>query len=231
MSDLLDRHEASLGIKKFDLLIDWGWFYFITRPMFWLIDFIKPHHRQFRHRHSVRHRLVKIAFFPLANSLLHVDGEMKKLQPQMESDAGALQGRSRKQQQEMMALYKREKINPVAGCLPMVIQIPVFFALYKVLLSRSRCGRRRSSAGSGILSQPDPTNIFNLFGLVPWDPTHMPLIGSFLRLGIWPIIMGLSMWIQMKINPDAARSGAEADVRLHADHLHLHARRRSRRAS
>src|SRR6476661_1849421 len=202
VSDLLDRYESGLGIKKFDLLIDWGWFYFITRPMFKLIDFFYRIIGYFGLAILCVTLLVKIAFFPLANRSYMSMARMKAMQPQMKALQERYKDDRAKQQQELMALYKREKINPVAGCLPVVIQIPVFFSLYKVLFVTIEMRQAPFFGWIKDLSQPDPTNIFTLFGLVPWDPTHIPLIGSFLWLGIWPIIMGLSMWIQMKMNPE-----------------------------
>ena len=202
VSDLLDRYESGLGIKKFDLLIDWGWFYFITRPMFKLIDFFYRIIGNFGLAILCVTLLVKIAFFPLANRSYMSMARMKAMQPQMKALQERYKDDRAKQQQELMALYKREKINPVAGCLPVVIQIPVFFSLYKVLFVTIEMRQAPFFGWIKDLSQPDPTNIFTLFGLVPWDPTHIPLIGSFLWLGIWPIIMGLSMWIQMKMNPE-----------------------------
>ena len=224
VSDLLDRYESGLGIKKFDLLIDWGWFYFITRPMFKLIDFFYRIIGNFGLAILCVTLLVKIAFFPLANRSYMSMARMKAMQPQMKALQERYKDDRAKQQQELMALYKREKINPVAGCLPVVIQIPVFFSLYKVLFVTIEMRQAPFFGWIKDLSQPDPTNIFTLFGLVPWDPTHIPLIGSFLWLGIWPIIMGLSMWISDEDESRADRPRAEADVRLHADHLHLHAR-------
>jgi YidC/Oxa1 family membrane protein insertase len=106
-----------------------------------------------------------------------------------------------KQQQEMMELYKKQKINPLAGCLPIAIQIPVFFSLYKVLFITIEMRHAPFYGWIKDLSAPDPTNIFTLFGLIPWDPTHLPLVGSFLVLGVWPLIMGVTMWFQMKLNP------------------------------
>jgi len=202
VSDLLDRYESGLGIKKFDLLIDWGWFYFITRPMFKLIDFFYRIIGNFGLAILCVTLLVKIAFFPLANRSYMSMARMKAMQPQMKALQERYKDDRAKQQQELMALYKREKINPVAGCLPVVIQIPVFFSLYKVLFVTIEMRQAPFFGWIKDLSQPDPTNIFTLFGLVPWDPTHIPLIGSFLWLGIWPIIMGLSMWIQMKMNAE-----------------------------
>jgi YidC/Oxa1 family membrane protein insertase len=202
VSDLLDRYESGLGIKKFDLLIDWGWFYFITRPMFKLIDFFYRLIGNFGLAILCVTLLVKIAFFPLANRSYMSMARMKAMQPQMKALQERYKDDRAKQQQELMALYKREKINPVAGCLPVIIQIPVFFSLYKVLFVTIEMRQAPFFGWIRDLSQPDPTNIFTLFGLIPWNPTHLPLIGSFLWLGIWPLIMGLSMFIQMKMNPE-----------------------------
>jgi YidC/Oxa1 family membrane protein insertase len=202
VSDLLDRYESTLGIKKFDLLIDWGWFYFITRPMFKVIDFFYRLIGNFGIAILCVTLLVKIIFFPLANRSYMSMARMKAMQPQMKALQERYKDDRAKQQQELMALYKREKINPVAGCLPVVIQIPVFFSLYKVLFVTIEMRQAPFFGWIRDLSQPDPTNIFTLFGLIPWNPTHLPLIGSFLWLGIWPLIMGLSMFIQMKMNPE-----------------------------
>jgi YidC/Oxa1 family membrane protein insertase len=202
VSDLLDQYESGLGIKKFDLLIDWGWFYFITRPMFKLIDFFYRLIGNFGLAILCVTLLVKIVFFPLANRSYMSMARMKAMQPQMKAIQERFKDDRAKQQQELMALYKREKINPVAGCLPVIIQIPVFFSLYKVLFVTIEMRQAPFFGWIRDLSQPDPTNIFTLFGLIPWDPTHIPLIGSFLWLGIWPLIMGISMFIQMKMNPE-----------------------------
>jgi YidC/Oxa1 family membrane protein insertase len=202
VSELLDHYESVLGIKKFNLLIDWGWFYFITRPMFKVIDFFYRLIGNFGIAILCVTLLVKIIFFPLANRSYMSMARMKAMQPQMKALQERFKDDRAKQQQELMALYKREKINPVAGCLPVVIQIPVFFSLYKVLFVTIEMRQAPFFGWIQDLSQPDPTNIFTLFGLIPWNPTHLPLIGSFLWLGIWPLIMGLSMFIQMKMNPE-----------------------------
>jgi YidC/Oxa1 family membrane protein insertase len=202
VSELLDQYESSLGIKKFNLLIDWGWFYFITRPMFKVIDFFYRLIGNFGLAILCVTLLVKIIFFPLANRSYMSMARMKAMQPQMKALQERYKDDRAKQQQELMALYKREKINPVAGCLPVIIQIPVFFSLYKVLFVTIEMRQAPFFGWIRDLSQPDPTNIFTLFGLIPWDPTHIPLIGSFLWLGIWPLIMGFSMFVQMKMNPE-----------------------------
>jgi YidC/Oxa1 family membrane protein insertase len=198
----LEAYESSLGIKKFDLLIDWGYFYFITRPMFDLLDFIYHFVGNFGLAILCITVLVKAVFFPLANRSYLSMAKMKNMQPQMTAIRERYPDDKAKQQQEIMEIYKREKINPVAGCLPIVIQIPVFFALYKVIFITIEMRQAPFFGWIRDLSQPDPTNIFNLFGLLPYDPTHLPLIGHFLAIGIWPLIMGFSMFLQMKMNPE-----------------------------
>ena len=127
--------------------------------------------------------------------------KMKAVQPEMAMIRERFADDKMKQQQAMMELYKKEKINPVAGCLPIAIQIPVFFSLYKVLFITIEMRHAPFFGWIHDLSAPDPTNIFTLFGLIPFDPTIMPMVGSFLHLGAWPVIMGVTMWVQMKLNP------------------------------
>ena len=198
----IDDYQAKFGIKNFDLIIDWGWFYFITKPLFWLIDFIFKFVGNFGVAILIVTVLVKAAFFPLANRSYVSMAKMKGAQPQMNAIRERWPDDKQKQQQELMELYKREKINPVAGCLPVVIQIPVFFALYKVIFITIEMRQAPFFGWIKDLSSPDPTNVFNLFGLIPFDPTTMPVVGSFLHLGVWPLIMGVSMFVQMKMNPE-----------------------------
>ena len=200
----IDNYASKLGIKKFDLMIDWGWFYFITKPMFLADRRDLQFRRQFRRRDPDRHGLVKLAFFPLANRSYSSMAKMKKIQPQIAALKDLYPDDKVKQQQEQMALFKREGVNPVAGCLPMVIQIPVFFALYKVIFITIEMRHAPFFGWIRDLSAPDPTNVFTLFGLIPWDPTALPVFGHFLALGIWPLIMGVSMFFQMKMNPEPA---------------------------
>jgi len=145
--------------------------------------------------------LIKIVFFPLANKSYASMAKMKAVQPEMVAIRERYADDKMKQQQAMMELYKKEKINPVAGCLPIVVQIPVFFALYKVLFVTIEMRHAPFFGWIKDLAAPDPTNLFTLFGLIPWSPEHLPLIGPFLVLGIWPLIMGVTMWLQMKLNP------------------------------
>ena len=199
---VLDQYEADLGIKKFDLLIDWGWFYFITKPMFRLLDIIYKFTGNFGVAILIVTVLIKGAFFPLANRSYLSMAKMKAVQPQIAALRERYPDDKVKQQQEQMELFKREKINPVAGCLPMLIQVPVFFSLYKVLFITIEMRHAPFFGWIKDLSAPDPTNVFNLFGLLPYDPTTLPIVGHFLAIGIWPLIMGFSMFIQMKMNPE-----------------------------
>ena len=198
----IDEYQNSLKIKNFDLMIDWGWFYFITKPLFWLIDHIFKLVGNFGVAILIVTVLVKGAFFPLANRSYLSMAKMKAAQPQMEAIKTRYPDDKQKQQLEIMELYKKQGINPVAGCLPIALQIPVFFALYKVIFITIEMRQSPFFGWIRDLSAPDPTNIFNLFGLIPFDPTTMPVIGHFLALGIWPLIMGVSMFIQMKMNPE-----------------------------
>jgi len=198
---LVDSYEKNLDIKRFDLLIDWGWFYFITRPMFKALDFFFHLFGNFGIAILLVTVLVKLIFFPLANKSYASMAKMKAIQPKMQELREKYPDDKMKQQQELMELYKKEKINPLAGCLPIVVQIPVFFALYKVLFVTIEMRHAPFFGWIKDLSAPDPTNIFNLVGLIPFDPTTIPVVGHYLHLGIWPLIMGITMWVQMKMNP------------------------------
>ncbi|MFL9824962.1 membrane protein insertase YidC [Rhodoplanes sp. SY1] len=197
----VDAYDAALKLNRFELLIDWGWFYFITKPMFWTIDFLFQWTHNFGVAILLVTVLIKILFFPLANKSYASMAKMKAVQPQMQALRERYPDDKVKQQQELMELYKREKINPIAGCWPVLIQIPVFFALYKVLFVTIEMRHAPFFGWIHDLSAPDPTTVFNLFGLLPFDPTVVPVIGSFLHLGAWPLIMGVTMWVQMKLNP------------------------------
>ena len=198
---VVDNYDRTLHLNRFELLIDWGWFYFITKPMFMVIDFFFRWTHNFGVAILIVTVLVKALFFPLANKSYASMAKMKAVQPQMAVIKERWPDDKIKQQQELMELYKREKINPIAGCLPMVIQIPVFFALYKVLFVTIEMRHAPFFGWIRDLSAPDPTNVFNLFGLLPFDPTLLPVVGSFLHIGAWPLIMGVTMWAQMKLNP------------------------------
>ena len=194
-------YNKQLGLNHFDLLIDWGWFYFITKPMFLGLDFFYHVVGNFGIAILLVTVIVKLLFFPLANKSYASMAKMKSVQPQLQALKERYPDDKVKQQQEMMEIYKKEKINPIAGCLPVAIQIPVFFSLYKVLFVTIEMRHAPFYGWIKDLSAPDPTNLFTLFGLLHFDPTQLPVFGHYLALGIWPIIMGITMWVQMKLNP------------------------------
>ena len=187
--------ETKYGIDGFNYMIDWGWFYFLTKPFFYLLDWLKGMVGNFGIAILIATVLVKAAVFPLANKSYASMSKMKKLQPEMEKLKQEYPDDKMKQQQAMMELYKREKVSPLSGCLPVVVQIPIFFALYKVILTSIELRHAPFFGWVQDLSAPDPTSLFNLFGLIPWTPPHM------LMIGVWPIIMGITMWLQMRLNP------------------------------
>lgn len=191
----LDAYEENLGIKQFELLIDWGWFYFLTKPLFYVIDYLFNLVGNFGVAILLVTVIIKLIFFPLANKSYVSMSKMKLVQPQMVEIRDRYKDDKQKQQQALMELYKKEKINPLAGCLPVLVQIPVFFALYKVLFVTIEMRHAPFFGWIQDLSAPDPTSLFNLFGLIPWDPPQL------LMLGIWPLIMGITMFVQMKMNP------------------------------
>ncbi|HZL30360.1 MAG TPA: membrane protein insertase YidC [Pseudolabrys sp.] len=198
---VVNAYEKELNLNRFDLLIDWGWFYFITKPLFQLIDWLYHLVGNFGIAILLVTVMIKAAFFPLANISYASMAKMKAVQPQMAALKARYPDDKAKQQQELMALYKKEKINPLAGCLPIAIQIPVFFSLYKVLFVTIEMRHAPFFGWIHDLSAPDPTNIFTLFGLIPFDPTQVPVVGHFLHIGAWGLIMGITMWAQMKLNP------------------------------
>lgn len=191
----VERYQTELGVTKFDLMIDWGWFYFITKPLFYLMELINSVLHNFGFTILALTLIVKAAFFPLANKSYESMAKMKKLQPEMERLRERYKDDKARQQQELMALYQKEKINPLAGCLPILIQIPVFFALYKVLFITIDMRHAPFVGWIQDLSAPDPTSLFNLFGLIPFA------VPEFLHIGAWPLVMGLTMWLQMQLNP------------------------------
>ncbi|WP_439923943.1 membrane protein insertase YidC [Nitrobacter sp. JJSN] len=197
----LGGYNKQLSLNHFDLLIDWGWFYFITKPMFLALDFFFHLFGNFGIAILLVTVLVKLIFFPLANKSYASMAKMKAVQPQINALKERFPDDKMKLQQEMMEIYKKEKINPISGCLPVVLQIPVFFSLYKVLFVTIEMRHAPFFAWIKDLSAPDPTHIFNLFGLLPYDPSLVPLLGPYLAIGAWPIIMGITMWFQMKLNP------------------------------
>ncbi|MGE0502576.1 MAG: membrane protein insertase YidC [Rhizobiaceae bacterium] len=191
----VDGYEESRGIRQFELLIDWGWFYFITKPMFWLIDWLYRLIGNFGVAILATTVIVKAIFFPLANKSYVSMANMKKMQPKIMELREKHADDRMKQQQAMMELYKTEKINPLAGCWPILIQIPVFFALYKVLYVTIEMRHAPFFGWIQDLAAPDPTSIFNLFGLLPFA------VPAYLLIGVWPLIMGVTMFLQMRMNP------------------------------
>ena len=193
--DIIDGYAENLNIDKFDLAIDWGWFYFFTKNFFFAIDYFFKLTGNFGIAIILITVCIRIVFFPLANYSFRSMAKMKVLQPEMMRLKELHKDDKMKLQQETMALYKKEKVNPVSGCLPVFIQIPFFFAIYKVLFVTLEMRHQPFFGWIKDLSERDPTSIFNLFGLIPWDPP------SFLIIGVWPCLMGLSMYIQQKLNP------------------------------
>ncbi len=191
----IDAYEKDRQIRQFELLIDWGWFYFITKPMFWLIDWLYKLLGNFGLAILGTTVLVKLVFFPLANKSYVSMANMKKVQPKMLEIREKYADDKMKQQQAMMELYKTEKINPLAGCWPVLIQIPVFFALYKVLYITIEMRHAPFFGWIQDLAAPDPTSLFNLFGLLPFA------VPEYLHIGVWPLIMGVTMFLQMRMNP------------------------------
>ena len=193
--NVIDGYAEDLKINKFDLAIDWGFMYFITKPLFFALDYFFKLLGNYGLAIIAVTICIRLAFFPLANFSFKSMGKMKLLAPEMARLKELHKDDKMKLQQEMMALYKKEKVNPMSGCLPILVQIPVFFALYKVLFVTIEMRHMPFYGWIQDLSDRDPTSIFNLFGLIPWDPP------SFLLIGAWPVAMGITMWIQQKLNP------------------------------
>ena len=193
--DVIDGYSEKLKIDKFDLVIDWGFLYFITKPLFFGIDYFFKLFGNYGLAIIAITICIRLAFFPLANFSFRSMAKMKALQPEMVRLKELHKDDKMKLQQEMMALYKKEKVNPMSGCLPILVQIPVFFALYKVLFVTIEMRQMPFYGWIHDLSERDPTSLFNLFGLLPYD------VPSFLVIGAWPVAMGASMWVQQKLNP------------------------------
>ncbi len=196
--ETIDGYAADQNINKFDLVIDWGWFYFFTKPLFFVIDYLFKFSGNFGYAIVLLTIAIRLIFYPLANFSFKSMAKMKAVQPEMMRLKELHKDDKVKLQQEMMALYRKEKINPASGCLPVLIQIPFFFAIYKMLFISLEMRHQPFFGWIKDLSAADPTTIFNLFGLIPWDPP------SFMIIGIWPILMGASMWVQQKLNPAPA---------------------------
>jgi len=193
--NVVDGYAETYAIPRFDRLIDWGWFYFLTKPLFFALDYFYKLVGNFGVSILIVTIIIKLLLFPLANKSYVAMSKMKLLAPEMQRIKERYGDDRMRQQQAMMELYKKEKVNPASGCLPILVQIPIFFALYKVLFITIEMRHAPFFGWIRDLSAPDPTSIFNLFGLIPWEPP------AFLMIGIWPIIMGITMWVQMKLNP------------------------------
>ncbi|MBE7635416.1 membrane protein insertase YidC [Sneathiella sp. P13V-1] len=196
--DLLDDYEKNLEVDRLELAIDWGWFYFLTKPLYMALDFMHGHVGNMGIAILIITVFIKLFLLPLAHKSYVSMSKMKKLQPEMTKLRERFGDDRQKLNEEMMALYKKEKANPAAGCLPIIIQIPIFFALYKVLYVTLLMRHEPFYGWIKDLSAPDPTSMFNLFGLIPWDPPQM------LMIGVLPVLMGLSMFLQQKFNPQPA---------------------------
>ncbi len=195
---MIDAYRDKLGIDRFDLTIDWGYFSFFTKPLFWLLEWLYVQLGNFGLSILVLTVIVKAVFFPLANKSYAAMSKMKALQPEMEKMKQRYGEDRQRLNQEMMQLYKREKVNPAAGCLPIVVQIPVFFALYKVLYTSIEMRHQPFFGWIKDLSAPDPLTILTGFGLFHWQ---VPEMLHFFNIGIWPLIMGVTMFMQQKLNP------------------------------
>ena len=192
--NIIDGYAENLKINKFDLVIDWGFMYFITKPLFFALDYFFKLLGNYGLAIIAVTVCIRLAFFPLANFSFKSMGKMKLLAPEMKRLKEVHKDKM-ELQKAMMALYKKEKVNPMSGCLPILVQIPVFFAFYKILFVTLEMRHMPFYGWIRDLSDRDPTSVFNLFGLIPWDPP------SFLLIGAWPIIMGITMFIQQKLNP------------------------------
>ncbi|HRK24879.1 MAG TPA: membrane protein insertase YidC, partial [Beijerinckiaceae bacterium] len=196
--EVIDRYESQFKITSFDKTIDWGWFHFLTRPLFKLMDMINKVFGNFGVAILIVTVIVKLVFFPLANKSYRSMAMMKDAAPEMQAIRERFADDRVRQQQEMMELYKKKQINPMAGCLPILVQIPVFFALYKVIYITIEMRQAPFFGWIKDLSAPDPTSIFNLFGLLPYAVPNW----SMFQVGVWPVLMGITMWLQMKMNPE-----------------------------
>ena len=191
----IDAYAANEKIEKLDLIIDWGWFYFFTKPLFFAVDYFFKLTGNFGIAIILVTAIIRLIFFPLSNYSFKSMAKMKAVQPEMARLKDLHKDDKVKLQQAIMSLYKKEQINPASGCLPVLIQIPFFFAIYKMLFISLEMRHQPFFGWIKDLSAPDPTSLFNLFGLLPFNPP------SFLIIGVWPILMGLTMFLQQKLNP------------------------------
>ncbi len=192
---LIDDYIKNLNVNKLDLSVDFGWFYFLTKPLFYALNYLSVLFSNFGVGIIILTIFIRILLFPLANKSFKSMNSMRLLTPEIKRLRERFKDDKQKMNQEMFALYREKKINPAAGCLPILIQIPIFFALYKVLFVSIEMRHAPFFGWIKDLSAPDPTSIFNLFGLIPFDTP------AFLTIGVWPLLMGLTMYLQQKINP------------------------------
>jgi YidC/Oxa1 family membrane protein insertase len=198
---IIDAYHEKYGFDRFDLTIDWGWFRFLTKPLFWLMEWLYEKTGNFGVAILILTVIVKAIFFPLANKSYAAMSKMKALQPEMEKLKERFGEDRQRMNQELMQLYRREKVNPAAGCLPIVVQIPVFFALYKVLYTTIEMRHQPFFGWIKDLAAPDPLTIFTGFGLFHWQ---VPEFLHFFNIGLWPLLMGVTMYLQQKLNPAPA---------------------------
>jgi YidC/Oxa1 family membrane protein insertase len=200
--DTLRGYESAYGIARFDYAVDWGWFIFLTQPLFWLLDKIYRYVGNFGFAIIAATVVIRGVLYPLANASFKSMNKMKKVQPEMERLKQRFGDDQQKLQQEMMELYKREKVNPLSGCLPLLVQFPILFSFYKVQLVTIEMFHAPFYGWIKDLSAPDPTSILNLFGLLPY---HIPVwVPAYISIGLWPILMGMTQWVQQKLNPAVA---------------------------
>ncbi len=200
--DTLRHYEHTLGIDSFDMAIDWGWFKPITQPLFWVLDYFYKLIGNFGLSILLLTVFVKLVTFPIANASAKTMAKMKKVQPEQEKIKERFKDDPAAQQAAIMELYRKEKVNPVTGCVPQLLVIPVFFSLYKVFFVTIEMRQAPFYGWIHDLAAPDPTSIINLFGLLPFSPPSW--IPAFLSIGIWPILMGITQWVQTKLNPAPA---------------------------
>ncbi len=194
-------YQRDKGIDRFVDAIDWGWFFFLTKPIFMALHYMNQWIGNMGVAIICLTLIIKALLFPLAYKSYVSMSKMKALQPEMEKIKERTGDDRMKMQQEVMALYKKEKVNPAAGCLPILLQIPIFFSLYKVIFVTLELRHAPFFGWIKDLSAPDPSSVLNLFGLLPWDAPGPGSILFILSIGVWPILMGISMWLQMKLNP------------------------------
>ncbi|MDP9102820.1 MAG: membrane protein insertase YidC, partial [Pseudomonadota bacterium] len=200
---ILQDYSKVLGIPRFEDAVDWGNLWFLTKPIFWLLETFHKLVGNFGVAILLLTLVVKAIMFPLANRSFESMSKMKKLQPEMEAIKKRFPDDAAKQQQETMALYQREKINPVAGCLPVLVQIPIWYALYKVLYVTLEMRHAPFFGWIRDLSAPDPSAWGNLFGLLPYNPSMVPLLGTILAIGVWPLAYGVVQWLTTQMSPQA----------------------------